>query len=146
FFQAEDGIRDWSVTGVQTCALPIYAEHSTPIGCDHSAPGLDDTGHIGFGIARFTASLETVREQILPGLFLKPFSQGVLSQFIDGLAPGPRLRLQFGQQFVRYANIVLGCHVARFFQRTVTPARAGGMPPPTGHRVLKNRIDRYSLY
>src|SRR5438046_1965233 len=24
FFQAEDGIRDWSVTGVQTCALPIY--------------------------------------------------------------------------------------------------------------------------
>src|SRR5438046_1674486 len=26
--QAEDGIRDWSVTGVQTCALPI----SPPIG------------------------------------------------------------------------------------------------------------------
>src|SRR5438093_9040599 len=26
FFQAEDGIRDWSVTGVQTCALPIYVE------------------------------------------------------------------------------------------------------------------------
>src|ERR1019366_991116 len=24
-FQAEDGIRDWSVTGVQTCALPISA-------------------------------------------------------------------------------------------------------------------------
>src|SRR5690349_25164829 len=31
FFQAEDGIRDLYVTGVQTCALPIYprrgAEH-----------------------------------------------------------------------------------------------------------------------
>src|SRR5262249_56504853 len=25
FFQAEDGIRDWSVTGVQTCALPIFS-------------------------------------------------------------------------------------------------------------------------
>src|SRR5438093_10125977 len=24
FFQAEDRIRDWSVTGVQTCALPIF--------------------------------------------------------------------------------------------------------------------------
>ena len=24
FFQAEDGIRDTSVTGVQTCALPIF--------------------------------------------------------------------------------------------------------------------------
>src|SRR5438046_7864291 len=28
FFQAEDGIRGWSVTGVQTCALPILARHS----------------------------------------------------------------------------------------------------------------------
>src|SRR5258706_8521911 len=31
FFQAEDGIRDWSVTGVQTCALPIFVRN----------PGLD---------------------------------------------------------------------------------------------------------
>src|SRR5438093_11965527 len=29
FFQAEDGIRDWSVTGVQTCAIPIL-----PRACD----------------------------------------------------------------------------------------------------------------
>src|SRR5262249_58841807 len=28
FFQAEDGIRDWSVTGVQTCALPISPDGS----------------------------------------------------------------------------------------------------------------------
>src|SRR5215211_8613826 len=26
FFQAEDGIRDHCVTGVQTCALPIYGQ------------------------------------------------------------------------------------------------------------------------
>src|SRR5207249_7204274 len=26
FFQAEDGIRDRNVTGVQTCALPIYED------------------------------------------------------------------------------------------------------------------------
>src|SRR5690348_17489409 len=26
FFQAEDGIRDGRVTGVQTCALPIFGE------------------------------------------------------------------------------------------------------------------------
>src|SRR3712207_8816473 len=26
FFQAEDGIRDIGVTGVQTCALPIYIQ------------------------------------------------------------------------------------------------------------------------
>src|SRR5437762_12179575 len=28
FFQAEDGIRDTSVTGVQTCALPISRGHT----------------------------------------------------------------------------------------------------------------------
>src|SRR5207249_6099506 len=28
FFQAEDGIRDRNVTGVQTCALPIYPPRS----------------------------------------------------------------------------------------------------------------------
>src|SRR5207302_6447206 len=30
FFQAEDGIRDFHVTGVQTCALPIWAEAPAP--------------------------------------------------------------------------------------------------------------------
>src|SRR5205823_8221586 len=28
FFQAEDGIRDKLVTGVQTCALPIYTDRA----------------------------------------------------------------------------------------------------------------------
>src|SRR5699024_11271520 len=33
FFQAEDGIRDRNVTGVQTCALPIF----TQLGAKHPA-------------------------------------------------------------------------------------------------------------
>src|SRR5215213_8314828 len=43
FFQAEDGIRDWSVTGVQTCALPIFnraadaADHILRISMDAKA-------------------------------------------------------------------------------------------------------------
>src|SRR5690606_40568206 len=31
-FQAEDGIRDFHVTGVQTCALPIYYDSRLPSG------------------------------------------------------------------------------------------------------------------
>src|SRR5256885_7218260 len=34
FFQAEDGIRDYKVTGVQTCALPICPV--LPPGCERS--------------------------------------------------------------------------------------------------------------
>src|SRR6267143_4972152 len=37
FFQAEDGIRDGTVTGVQTCALPIFddliADHALDAWC-----------------------------------------------------------------------------------------------------------------
>src|SRR6266498_3411006 len=38
FFQAEDGIRDADVTGVQTCALPIFP-HRLGLGRDHRAAG-----------------------------------------------------------------------------------------------------------
>src|SRR5256885_6400555 len=40
FFQAEDGIRDYKVTGVQTCALPI----SVSIGVSGQAD--DASGHL----------------------------------------------------------------------------------------------------
>src|SRR3712207_7884030 len=39
FFQAEDGIRDIGVTGVQTCALPI----SFVVHPEHSEPPVDGT-------------------------------------------------------------------------------------------------------
>src|SRR5205807_7906729 len=37
FFQAEDGIRDYKVTGVQTCALPIYWRSSRSDPCKQAA-------------------------------------------------------------------------------------------------------------
>src|SRR5439155_13709166 len=52
FFQAEDGIRDGHVTGVQTCALPICSDTSPPLdrrgrsvravglGCLRDSPGV----------------------------------------------------------------------------------------------------------
>src|SRR5699024_12150313 len=43
FFQAEDGIRDRNVTGVQTCALPI-SERSGGLVCSADSP--DDTSSI----------------------------------------------------------------------------------------------------
>src|SRR2546429_5375842 len=46
FFQAEDGIRDVAVTGVQTCALPIYGRAAgaaaRPRGADPHAQASDD--------------------------------------------------------------------------------------------------------
>src|SRR5574340_1337786 len=51
FFQAEDGIRDLLVTGVQTCALPISREPGT--GSDiHAFETLLDA-FVGIALARF---------------------------------------------------------------------------------------------
>src|SRR5260370_19395503 len=61
FFQAEDGIRDSSVTGVQTCALPIYvpepARRETPLtariemlGVSKAFPGVRALEHVDFSV------------------------------------------------------------------------------------------------
>src|SRR5689334_23718211 len=39
FFQAEDGIRDGTVTGVQTCALPICRDRARGAACGSGRPG-----------------------------------------------------------------------------------------------------------
>src|SRR5687767_10290294 len=46
FFQAEDGIRDKLVTGVQTCALPIFERAATHI---EGIPVASGTQRIGCG-------------------------------------------------------------------------------------------------
>src|SRR5256885_5136032 len=46
FFQAEDGIRDYKVTGVQTCALPIFKDRPAaahPAGTHRRAATRDRT-------------------------------------------------------------------------------------------------------
>src|SRR2546425_8725288 len=57
FFQAEDGIRDKLVTGVQTCALPIYApiirDHVAELNyLRHTPEMLDEAGGAAKGLAR----------------------------------------------------------------------------------------------
>src|SRR5256885_5742481 len=49
FFQAEDGIRDYKVTGVQTCALPI-------LGIVHGRSGLPLCVSVGAGPERSSPS------------------------------------------------------------------------------------------
>src|SRR2546421_6464927 len=44
FFQAEDGIRDLIVTGVQTCALPIYFRDQRGLDPGMPCVGGDGTG------------------------------------------------------------------------------------------------------
>src|SRR5687768_18086332 len=53
FFQAEDGIRDVAVTGVQTCALPIFELN---FGCPH---GMSERG-MGSAVGQVPEYIEMV--------------------------------------------------------------------------------------
>src|SRR5436309_6092754 len=59
FFQAEDGIRDFHVTGVQTCALPICDDLGLPPG----QMGKDVA--LGAGMRRVIADHEQIERRIL---------------------------------------------------------------------------------
>src|SRR5256885_12048214 len=64
FFQAEDGIRDYKVTGVQTCALPIsFAVRVTPLAPQVArveVPGAD--APIVIGLLPFLSEAKVARE------------------------------------------------------------------------------------
>src|SRR5262249_57419696 len=76
FCQAEDGIRDWSVTGVQTCALPI------------SGPkGSFDGAHQSYTIATNDqiAAADTYRTIVVTYRNGAPVLLGDVANVIDGL-------------------------------------------------------------
>src|SRR5262249_59968126 len=70
FFQAEDGIRDWSVTGVQTCALPICLLRTLPgaAGGVQYVPKMSETEAKQF-IQQLCTSLANP-DRLLPGGYL----------------------------------------------------------------------------
>src|SRR2546429_1460492 len=72
FFQAEDGIRDVAVTGVQTCALPI-SRHLGGVGAEHLVHPRGENARVAHlhdaqrlrHIARLTAALGDLGEHAL---------------------------------------------------------------------------------
>src|SRR2546429_3533855 len=60
FFQAEDGIRDVAVTGVQTCALPISAPTTTRLRYVSRFP-FPDRAKTPATVLRSKTTLSTVR-------------------------------------------------------------------------------------
>src|SRR5256886_13028730 len=73
FFQAEDGIRDLTVTGVQTCALPILEHHSVSklIGSPPGYVGYEEGGQLTERVKRnpYSIILLDEVEKAHPDLF-----------------------------------------------------------------------------
>ena len=114
FFQAEDGIRDYDVTGVQTCALPISRTllrniKTTPVSIDGviyislQSSGIanqwlatadrSDTGNKDGKLSKAEMQAFVGEEKIPETFFKKTFDRGDLNK--DGFLEGRELDLAF---------------------------------------------------
>src|SRR3989441_3591851 len=103
FFQAEDGIRDKLVTGVQTCALPIcvtlhyFAQHQADIlNAEHTV--LESIAE-----ADECADMNFIRA--IAGAFL--FEGANQKKLIKVLSGGERNRVALARMLVKPANTLL---------------------------------------
>src|SRR5690606_39740078 len=78
FFQAEDGIRDFHVTGVQTCALPISGHPSRELtvlgvtGTDGKTTTSALARHLLRSAGRPTGLLSTIGYELPDGVLRQP--------------------------------------------------------------------------
>src|SRR5919202_5040859 len=93
FFQAEDGIRDHCVTGVQTCALPIsaglVATRDAEDGRDRSLGGVDG---LADGGCRGELPDDLSRDAVLRSLLPNAGAVRDVRRAIDGPSPADERR------------------------------------------------------
>src|SRR2546427_5819189 len=123
FFQAEDGIRDLTVTGVQTCALPIYKNIVGPQHTDN-AFAVNSYYELGLNLMDFRVRLpqisqilvrrvEKLAQEIYEGVFARErgsarFSRRELLALVKPLANVLRenspVTFRSAESFIQYLN------------------------------------------
>src|SRR6266478_1582375 len=166
FFQAEDGIRDLTVTGVQTCALPIYVDLATMGGFFQipATTSLDITPLIE--ITSVTPSLivatrETATTPKMVTVHISNRSKASISTSIDTTvavdnpqpkrAKGKATPVTIGPEETRELNIKLDRFETTSERRTVSLTSSSTAPPTpdpspaaTGARFLFRTSDKSS--
>src|SRR5258707_5351240 len=139
FFQAEDGIRDIGVTGVQTCALPIYL----------SLPGRRTAGFSSRRSFRMSWYSEEPLGQSVPRLMGSsgsPSTWTTCGVTFLALSPSvwmmtPQLTEQYGQMDL--VSVVRAILSSRAWARTgaaSNPSSSAAVPP--GTTLKKSRLDK----
>src|SRR3712207_4722714 len=114
FFQAEDGIRDIGVTGVQTCALPIWLRAVTiapaPIVSRPSPAHVVEKGSRLSNLLR-TTDHKTIGLMYLVTSFLWFIGGGLMAMLIRGELGRPGLQFlspeQYNQLFTMHGTVML---------------------------------------
>src|SRR5215213_2613663 len=127
FFQAEDGIRDWSVTGVQTCALPISSSRQRLGGGGHVAAEIGPHALVGdeLGEARLRGGAAAVHEE------------EALGDLLQDLEVVARVRVQADED-----ELALGAQLAEKVEHEADVAVLGvelRLVEEVKHRLLRRR-------
>src|SRR5207245_8586378 len=91
FFQAEDGIRDATVTGVQTCALPIFTGLSGPV-----LGALDLSGPVPEPVVVTGYSADVISDKDPSARFALPIHVGTFAWFESGAVRSEERRVGKG--------------------------------------------------
>src|SRR5690606_41048806 len=94
FFQAEDGIRDFHVTGVQTCALPIFIERLI----DDAAGRLENSPRASRELAEAIMTTDTYPKEVAVEFELKNGKKARIGAVAKGsgmIAPNMATMLAF---------------------------------------------------
>src|SRR5207253_3796863 len=95
FFQAEDGIRDGHVTGVQTCALPIFRRRRECLGCQRRFTTYERVEEILPMVVKKDGRREAFdRQKVLEGLKLACQKRPVGADQLEAVVDGIERRLQ----------------------------------------------------
>src|SRR5688500_19209779 len=99
FFQAEDGIRDYKVTGVQTCALPISGLKNALMCLNQARYGIA-WGGIGSAMETYYTALEYAKERVQfsgQPIASHQLVQEKLAWMITEISKGQLLSIQLGR-------------------------------------------------
>src|SRR5690606_40639965 len=83
FFQAEDGIRDFHVTGVQTCALPIFEIEWEAESGERFFVRLELEGSDRRGLVADIASVITSLHTNIKSVNVQAEEMGMRGEFVD---------------------------------------------------------------
>src|SRR5256884_9745205 len=153
FFQAEDGIRDVAVTGVQTCALPISAIFFSPAGLAGLTGGRATIGVTLLDVeGGFTGDILQQETRLddpflaIPQVYVAYGVTPKLGVGIGLFAPyglQTRWPLSFDGRFSGYDNILRSVYVQPTVSYQVTPwlSLGGGLDVVFGSVELNQRLD-----
>src|SRR6266568_7944487 len=106
FFQAEDGIRDGTVTGVQTCALPIYGRDIAPLPGQDAQRMPGEPGY-GGGLGALAADIADGEPPTAPGNLEHVVEVAAnLVSLASCLVPGRQVHARDGRQLGRQQAVL----------------------------------------